>query len=96
MRHSLLNSMAARSRFAVILFELALKSSQQGESIGGGSGKAGKYSIVVEPANLSGASLHDSFAQCNLAVSSERNVVFFADKQHGSAANDWCFFRHFR
>ena len=80
----------------MILFELALKSSQQGKSVSGGPGKAGKYSIVVEPANLSGIGLHDGFAQCNLAITSQCNVVFFADEQHGSAANDWRFFRHFR
>ena len=82
-------------KISVILFEFAFKSRQQRESVGGGSREAGKYTIVVEAANLFGVGFHDGFAQRYLAVTRECYVFTFANQQHSSAANVRCFFWHF-
>src|SRR6266542_3697968 len=80
---------------SVILFQLAFKSRQQRKGVGGGSSEARQYTIVVEPANLLSVCFHDSFAQCDLTVTSKCDAIRFADEQHGRAANAWSFFRHF-
>jgi hypothetical protein len=79
----------------MVLFQLAFKPAQQRKSIGGGSGKAREYTIVVKAANFFRVGFHDGFAKRYLTVAGERNMAIFTHKQHSRAADDWSFSSHF-
>ena len=82
-------------KISVILFQLAFKPGQKRKRVSGGSGEACQYTIVVETADLLRVCFHDGFAQRDLAVTGQRNLIFFTDEQHSSAANAWSFSGHF-
>jgi hypothetical protein len=79
----------------MILFQLTFEPGQERKRIGGSSGEARQYSIVVKAANLLRVCFHDGFAQCDLPVPGKGDVLFLADKEHCGAANAWSFSGHF-
>jgi len=56
---------------ALVLFQLGLEAFEQGESVCGGTGKAGQHPTVVQLAHLAGRALDDDVAQGHLAITTD-------------------------
>src|SRR6476619_1563581 len=74
-------------KISMVLLELAFETREQRNGVGSRTSKPGEDAVVVQPADFFRAAFHDGFAQRYLAVTGERNPSFFANEQHGGAAN---------
>ena len=72
---------------AAVLLELGLEALEEGEGVGGGAGEAGQHLVVVHPAHLAGARLHDGLAHRDLAVARHRDPAAMADGDHGGGVD---------
>ncbi|MMZ69991.1 hypothetical protein D1872_329330 [compost metagenome] len=60
---------------ALVFFQFAFKTFQQGEGVCGTAGKADQYFAVIDLAHLARSAFHDDIAKCYLAIAAERNNV---------------------
>src|SRR6201999_3302732 len=71
------------AKVAGILLQLALKTAEEGEGVGGRTGKPGENLFLVQAANLARGVLDDGFAHGDLAVGGHHHAVVTADAEHG-------------
>jgi hypothetical protein len=69
------------------LLELGFESREQREGIRGRPGETCKYLVVVQAADLFCPVLDNGFAESDLAVAGDRNLVILADTNNGRRVN---------
>ncbi|MCY1462000.1 hypothetical protein D9M71_797230 [compost metagenome] len=64
---------------ALVFFQLAFKTFEQGEGVGGGTGEAGDDLTVVQAADFLGVAFHHGVAERNLAVAAHDDFAVAAN-----------------
>src|SRR5690606_6951993 len=71
---------------ALVLFQLGFESLEQGEGIGGATGKTSDYLAVVQAAYLSGIAFHNGVAKGYLAITAHGDFILPA---YGNYRGHW-------
>ena len=67
----------------VLFFQLAFKTLEKGEGVGGAAGKSGEDTVFIETADFARVALHDGVAERDLAVTGDGDVATTTDGEDG-------------
>ena len=67
----------------VLFFQLAFKTLEKGEGVGGAAGESGEDAVFVEAADFACVALHDGIAERDLAVAGDGDVATTTDGEDG-------------
>ena len=70
---------------ALVFFQLGLEAFEQGEGVGGATGEAGQYLVVIQAAHLACGGLDHDIAEGYLAVAAQRHALATAHRYDGSS-----------